>query len=111
MRLFNRGRYLSANAVWERAWRASEPADRGFLEGLVQLAGSLHLRARRGATRGATHLLAQALVTLEDYRPDRHGVDVEALIADFAAYLDWLRAIDRPHRFADRSKIPRLLAR
>src|SRR5439155_1574128 len=62
----------------------------------------------RGATRGAVHLLAQALVTLEDYRPAAHGIDVEALVADFTAYLEWLKAIDRPHRLLDRLRIPRL---
>src|SRR5438128_1055050 len=72
-----------------------------------ELAG-LHLRTRRGATRGAVHLLAQALVTLEDYRPAAHGIDVEALVAEFSAYLDWIKAIDRPHRLLDRLRVPRL---
>ena len=78
LRFFNRGRYLSAQEVWEEAWRAAPAEERGFLEGLVQLAAGLHLRTRRGATRGAVHLLALALVTLEDYRPAAHGIDVEA---------------------------------
>ncbi len=108
VRLFNRGRYLGAQEVWEEAWREAPASDRGFLEGLVQLAAALHLRTRRGATRGAAHLLAQALVILEDYRPAAHGVDVEALLADFAAYHDWLKALDRPHRLLDRFRIPRL---
>ncbi len=108
VRLFNRGRYLSAQQVWEEAWRAAPAEERGFLEGLVQLGAALHLRTRRGATRGAVHLLAQALITLEDYRPAAHGIDVEALVADFTAYLDWLKAIDRPHRLLDRLRIPRL---
>jgi len=48
LRLFNRGRYLSAQEVWEEAWRAAPAEERGFLEGLVQLAAALHLRTRRG---------------------------------------------------------------
>ena len=108
VRLFNRGRYLSAQEVWEEAWRAAAPGERAFLEGLVQLAAALHLRTRRGATRGAVHLLAQALVMLEEYRPAAHGIDVEALVLDFAAYLDWMKAVDRPHRLLDRLRIPRL---
>src|SRR5439155_26574938 len=55
VRLFNRGRYLSAQEVWEEAWRAAPAEERGFLEGLVQLAAALHLRTRRGATRGSVH--------------------------------------------------------
>jgi len=108
VRLFNRGRYLSAQEVWEEAWRAAPAEERGFLEGLVQLAAALHLRTRRSATRGAVHLLAQALVTLEDYRPAAHGLDVEALVADFTVYHDWLKALDRPPRLLDRLRVPRL---
>lgn len=108
VRLFNRGRYLAAQALWEDAWRAAPAEDRGFLEGLVQLAAGLHLRTRRGATRGAVHLLAQALVTLEDYRPAAHGVDVEALVRDFTAYVDWIRERARPHRLVDAWRIPRI---
>lgn len=107
-RLFNRGRYLSAQQLWEASWRDAPPEVRGLLEALVQLAGGLHLRTRRAATRGAAHLLAQALVALEDYRPAAHGVDVEGLLADFGAYLAWVREVDRPHRFLDRLRIPRL---
>jgi predicted metal-dependent hydrolase len=108
VRLFNRGRYLSAQEVWEEAWRAAAGEERPFLEGLVQLAAALHLRTRRSATRGAVHLLAQALVLFEDYRPAAHGIDVEALLADFTVYHDWLKTIDRPHRLLDRFRVPRL---
>jgi predicted metal-dependent hydrolase len=108
VRLFNLGRYLGAQLLWEEAWRAAAPAERSFLEALVQLAAALHLRTRRGATRGAVHLLSQALVVLEDYRPAAHGIDVDALVADFNLYLDWVKEIHRPHRFLDRRRIPRL---
>jgi len=107
-RLFNLGRYLAAQQVWEDAWREAPPAERALLEALVQLAAGLHLRTRRGATRGAVHLLSQALVTLEDYRPAAHGVDVDALVADVAAYVDWVRGLERPHRLLDRRRMPRI---
>ena len=108
VRLYNRGRYLAAQEVWETAWRDAEGPERPLLEGLVQLAGGLHLRTRRGATRGAEHLVAQALVTLEDHRPQAHGVDVARLIDDFDAYVRWLRETKRPHRLLDRLRLPRL---
>lgn len=110
VRLFNGGRYLDAQVMWEEAWRGAAVDDRPFLEALVQLAGALHLRTRRGGTRGAEHLLSQALVTLEDYRPAAHGLDVEALVTDFGSYVDWMRAVARSHRFADVLRIPRLKA-
>lgn len=111
LRLFNRGRYLAAQKVWEAAWREGAGELRPFLEGLVQLAAGLHLRTRRGATRGAEHLLAQAMVLFEDYRPAAFGVDVEGLVADVSAYLDRIRASRRPHRFLDRFRLPRIRAR
>jgi predicted metal-dependent hydrolase len=107
-RLFNFGRYLSAQRVWEDAWREAPAEDRAFLEALVQLAAALHLRTRRGATRGAVHLLAQALILLEEFRPTAHGIDVDTLVAEFGAYREWVASVDRPHRLLDRVRIPRL---
>ncbi|HYR97263.1 MAG TPA: DUF309 domain-containing protein [Candidatus Binatus sp.] len=108
VRLFNLGRYLAAQQVWEEAWRVAPAEERPFLEALVQLAAGLHLRTRRGATRGAVHLLSQALVVLEEYRPAAQGIDVETLVAQFNEYLEWIRGLDRPHRFLDRRRIPRV---
>ena len=108
VRLFNLGRYMAAHEVWEAAWRDAAAEDRSFVEALVQLAAGLHLRTRRGGTRGAEHLLSQSLATLEDYRPTHQGVDVERLVVEFGAYVDWVRAIKRPHKLLDGRRIPRL---
>jgi hypothetical protein len=108
VRLFNRRRFLDAHEAWEDAWRGAPGDDRGFFEGLVQLAGGLHLRTKRGGTRGAVHLLSQALVLLDDHRPAKHGVDVEGLVADVGAYVDWIRTLNRPHRLLDRGRLPRI---
>jgi predicted metal-dependent hydrolase len=110
VRLFNRGRYLAAQEVWESAWRDAPAETRGFLEGLVQLAAGLHLRTRRGATKGAEHLLAQAMVAFEDHRPAALGIDVGRLIAEVTTYFDWLREVRRPHRFLDGLHLPRIHA-
>jgi hypothetical protein len=109
--LFNQGRYFRAHEVWEAAWREAEAEERAFLEALVQLATGFHLRTRRGGTRGAVHLLSQALVLLEDYRPAHEGVDVEALVGDVGAYVAWTREVNRPHRLLDRRRLPRIRAR
>ena len=108
VRLFNLGRYVAAHERWEVAWRDGVDEDRNFLEALVQLAAGLHLRTRRGGTRGAEHLMSQALATLEDFRPARHGLDVERLVVEFGAYVDWVREVKRPHRLLDGRRIPRL---
>ena len=111
VRLFNRGRYFTAQQLFEESWQASTGPERGFLEALVQLAAGMHLRTRRGAMQGAEHLLVRALVALEDWKPEAFGVDVERLAAEFDAYVQWLREAKRPHRLLDRLRIPRLHAR
>ena len=108
VRLFNLGRYMAAHEIWEAAWRDAGGDDRGFFEALVQLAAGLHLRTRRAGMRGAEHLLSQSLATLEDLRPTRHGLDVDRLLADFGAYVAWIREIKRPHKLLDARRIPRL---
>ena len=108
VRLFNLGRYMAAHEIWEDAWRNAADEDRGFFEALVQLAAGLHLRTRRAGTRGAEHLLSQSVATLEDFRPARHGLDVERLVAEFGGYVDWIREIKRPHKLLDGRRIPRL---
>lgn len=108
VRLFNRGRYMAAHEIWETAWREAAVDERAFLEGLVQLATGLHLRLERGAMRGALNLLKQSVVTLEDYRPAAHGVDVETLVREVGAFIAWLGEVKRPHRPLDRLRVPRI---
>ncbi len=108
LRLFNLGRYMAAHEIWEDAWRDAAADEKSFLEALVQLAAGLHLRTRRAGTRGAEHLLSQALATLEDFRPAHHGVDVDRLLEEFGAYVDWIREVGRPHKLLDARRIPRL---
>jgi predicted metal-dependent hydrolase len=110
VRLFNLGRYFTAQQIFETAWQTADPAHRGFLEALVQLAAGLHLRTRRGATQGAEHLIVRALVTLEDHRPHAQGIDVVRAIDEFDVYVRWLREAKRPHRLLDRLRLPRLHA-
>ncbi len=105
-RYFNRRRYLLAQQAWEAVWHEATPEDRGFLEGLIQIAGGLHLHTRQSGMRGAVHLLSQALITLEDYRPAAHGIDVEALVADADAFVGWLKRGGEPQR--THLRLPRL---
>ena len=110
VRLFNRGRYFTAQQIFEESWQAASGPERTFLEALVQLSAGMHLRTRRGARQGAEHLLVRALIAFEDWKPHAFGVDVERLAADFDTYVQWLREVKRPHRLLDRLRIPRLHA-
>jgi predicted metal-dependent hydrolase len=95
----------------EELWRAAgEEEDRAFLEALVQVAAALHLRLRRGAHRGALNLLEQAVVRLDDHRPARMGVDVEALCRESEAYIESLRRAAGRKRPAwlERFRVPQI---
>lgn len=111
VRLFNRGRYFTAQQIFEESWQAASGPERSFLEALVQLSAGMHLRTRRGAMQGAEHLLVRALIALEDWKPEAFGVDVGSLAADFDAYVQFLREVKRPHRLLDRLRIPHLQLR
>jgi hypothetical protein len=106
VRLFNQGRYFTAQQLFEATWQSATGPERGFLEALVQLAAGMHLRTRRGAMRGAEHLLVRALIVLEDWKPATLDVDVERLTLEFDVYVQWLRQVKRPHRVLDRLRIP-----
>jgi predicted metal-dependent hydrolase len=77
--LFDDGMYWEAHEVWEEVWRrrAGQP-DRDFLKGIIQgAAGMWHVT--QGNYKGAVSVLGRAVQYLEPYRPEREGIDVEAL--------------------------------
>ncbi len=106
--LFNRRDFFRAHEVLEEAWREVPEGDRVLYETLIRLAAALHLRLNRGGHRGTVNLLQQALVTLEDLRPQAAGVDTTALYDDVAAYVERLRAEAGPAGWRERFRVPRI---
>jgi predicted metal-dependent hydrolase len=86
--LFNRRAYFESHEAWEALWQTVEKRDKTFLGALIQIAAALHLRFARGGGRGTRNLLVQALTTLEDFRPEYHGVDVERLHTELEGYTE-----------------------
>jgi len=110
--LFNRRSFFEAHEVLEDAWREVPESDRVLYETLIRLAAALHLRLNRGGRRGTVNLLQQALVHLDDLRPEAAGVDTAALYDDVAAYVERLRA--EPGAAAgwrERFRVPRIRLR
>src|SRR5262245_31114610 len=83
LRLIREGRYFEAHEELEADWRAAEPAERDFLQGLVHVAVAWY-HAGRGNPNGCTRQLAKARRRLTPYAPAHRGLDVAALLA----YLD-----------------------
>lgn len=94
------GRYFDAHEEWEDVWRsARDPAERAALQGLIQLAASLHKEAR-GESAGHVKLWRKGRENLlrgVGAFPRLHGLDLEG----FAAQLS-----ERPAVASERPALP-----
>jgi predicted metal-dependent hydrolase len=70
--------------VLEDEWRAAEPAERDFFQGLVHVAVAWY-QAGRGNRVGCERQLEKAKRRLAPYAPAHGGLDVEALLASVEA--------------------------
>jgi predicted metal-dependent hydrolase len=77
--LIRSGEYFEAHEELEIAWRAAEPAERDFLQGLVHVAVAWY-QAGRGNRNGCTRQLEKAVRRLGPYVPEHRGVDVAATL-------------------------------
>jgi predicted metal-dependent hydrolase len=65
--------------VLEDAWRAAEPDERDFFQGLVHVAVAWY-QAGRGNRTGCERQLEKAKRRLAPYEPQHRGVDVAAAL-------------------------------
>lgn len=83
LRAFKRERFFDAHEHWEDVWRDEpDPATRSAIQGLVQLAASLH-KAQRGERAGFEKLWAKArgrLVAGRDAVGTVRGVELAKVI-------------------------------
>src|SRR5262245_7100746 len=77
--LIRAGEFFAAHEELEDAWRAAEPAERDFLQGLVHVAVAWY-QAGRGNRVGCERQLEKAQRRLGPYAPQHRGVDVAALL-------------------------------
>jgi uncharacterized protein len=80
LELIRAGRYFEAHEELEDAWRAAEPAERDFLQGLVHVAVAWY-QAGRGRRIGCERQLAKAVRRLTPYAPTHRDLDVAALLS------------------------------
>jgi uncharacterized protein len=84
LELIRDGEYFAAHEELEDAWRAAEPAERDFLQGLVHVAVAWY-QAGRGNRVGCERQLEKARRRLATYAPAHRGVDVAALLPQLDA--------------------------
>jgi uncharacterized protein len=82
--LIRDGEFFAAHEVLEDAWRAAEPAERDFYQGLVHVAVAWY-QAGRGKPVGCERQLEKAARRLVPYAPVHRGLDVAALLASVEA--------------------------
>jgi predicted metal-dependent hydrolase len=77
--LIRAGEFFAAHEELEDAWRAAEPAERDFLQGLVHVAVAWY-QAGRGRRIGCERQLEKARRRLAPYAPSHRGVDIASLL-------------------------------
>jgi hypothetical protein len=115
---FNRGEFFSAAELFENAaTAAAADADKTFAVTLNRIATGLHLRFERGGRQAAINLFSQAMLTLDQMKPSRDGIDIETLLTELQAYTEELRATPKDegegmkHRarlFLERRRAPKI---
>ncbi len=89
--LIRSGEYFAAHEELEAAWRAAEPGERDFFQGLVHVAVAWY-QDGRGNRVGCERQLEKARRRLTPYAPAHRGIDLERLLAQ----LDGLEPLDLP---------------
>ena len=84
LELIRRAEYFEAHEELEDAWRAAEPEDRDFYQGLVHVAVAWY-QVGRGNRVGCERQLGKAARRLGPYAPEHRGVDVASLLEQVAA--------------------------
>ena len=82
--MIRQGEYFAAHEVLEDVWRAAEPEERDFFQGLVHVAVAWY-QAGRGNSVGCERQLEKAARRLGPYAPEHLGVDVTAILQQVAA--------------------------
>lgn len=79
MALARAGEYFAAHEAFEDAWRASDPAEKDFFQGLVHVVVAWY-QAGRGRRPGAQRQLEKAARRLGPFAPRHRGVEVDSLL-------------------------------
>ena len=84
LELARAGEYFAAHEALEDAWRAAEPAEKDFFQGLVHVVVAWY-QAGRGNEVGCARQLEKAARRLGPFAPAHRGVEVEAILVQVEA--------------------------
>jgi len=80
LELMRDGAYFEAHEALEDAWRAADPPEKDFFQGLVHVTVAWY-QAGRGNQVGFERQLAKAERRLTGFRPRHRGVDLDSVLA------------------------------
>ncbi len=89
--LFNSRHFFEAHEAWEEIWLHTEPPEKTFLQGLIQVTAAFHHHMKANP-RGLKSLLHAGLTKLDGFPPNHRGLRIEKLRA---AARRWLAALER----------------
>jgi hypothetical protein len=101
--LFNTRYFFEAHEAWEEIWLHTEPPEKTFLQGLIQVTAAFHHHSRENL-RGTKSLLRAGLAKLEDFPPHHRELNIEKLRG---AARKWLTALDGEEK-TRRPALPRI---
>ena len=78
------GEYFAAHESLEDAWRAADPVEKDFFQGLVHVVVAWY-QAGRGNRTGFERQLEKAIRRLTPFAPEHRGVDVASLLRQVEA--------------------------
>jgi hypothetical protein len=84
LELIRAGAYFEAHEELEDEWRAAEPEERDFLQGLVHVTVAWY-QAGRGNRVGCERQLEKAARRLGPYAPSHRGLDVAEVLVQVGA--------------------------
>jgi hypothetical protein len=114
---FNRGDYFDAAERFEQSVPGIDPELKDLAGALNRIAAAMHLRFERGTRQAAINLLSQAMLTLDEMKPERAGINTERLFDEVYAFTEEIRASPRDERgglkyrariFVERRRAPRI---
>jgi hypothetical protein len=114
---FNRGEYFDAAEMFENSVAGIDPELKDLASALNRIAAAMHLRFERGGRQATINLLSQAMLTLDDMKPTKGGIDTAQLFDEVFAFTEEIRAAPRDERsglkhrariFLERRRAPKI---
>ena len=94
--LIRRAEYFAAHEALEEAWRAAEPEERDFFQGLVHVAVAWHHARVTGRRIACERQLEKAARRLAPYAPAHRGLDLDDLLVQLEAAGGTFPELSRP---------------